>query len=113
MAFYRTYGIIEQRRGCCPGPLVLCQPVTVPDTHGADAKGLEPLLSIDDVARLLSVWESGVYRLVRSGELARVKVGGRTLFEPKAVRAFVAGCREVGLSVPGQHRTANTRDSAP
>src|SRR5690348_337407 len=82
-------GICRPTR-CRPAPLVLCQRVTVPDTHGEELKGLEPLLSIDDVARLLRVSESSVYRLVRSGDLARVKVGGRTLFEPRAVRDLIA-----------------------
>jgi hypothetical protein len=34
---------------------------------------------------------------VRSGDLARVKVGNRTLFEPATVRSFIAGCREEPL----------------
>jgi excisionase family DNA binding protein len=75
-------------------------------------KGLEPLLSIDDVARLLRVSESSVYRLVRSGELPRVKVGGRTLFEPRAVRNFIAHCRDVTVEHPHQHAPTNTPDSA-
>jgi len=75
-------------------------------------KGLEPLLSIDDVARLLRVSESSVYRLVRSGELARVKVGGRTLFEPRAVRAFIADCRDVAVPDLRQHPTTKPRNPA-
>ena len=55
---------------------------------------LEPLLSIEEVSRLLRISESSVYRLVRGGELARVKVGNRTLFEPATVRSFIAGCRD-------------------
>jgi hypothetical protein len=39
-----------------------------------------------------------VYRLVRGGELARVKVGKRTLFEPGTVRSFISGCRDGALS---------------
>ena len=72
--------------------------------------GLEPLMSIEDVARLLRVSESSVYRLVRSGALARVKVGGRTLFEPTAVRAFIDACREVTVSRPGQGSMNSTSD---
>jgi excisionase family DNA binding protein len=85
--------------------------MTVSDGQGADLKGLEPLLSIDDVARLLRVSESSVYRLVRNGELARVKVGGRTLFEPKTVRAFIAGCREATVSHTSQDHPTNMPDS--
>ena len=55
--------------------------------------GLEPLLSVDEVAELLRISERGVYRLIGRQELISVKVGGRTLFEPAAVQAFIAGCR--------------------
>jgi excisionase family DNA binding protein len=55
--------------------------------------GIEALLSIDEVAQLLRISESGVYRLVRSGELPRVKVGSRTLFEPHEIRRFIASRR--------------------
>jgi excisionase family DNA binding protein len=85
--------------------------VTASDMQSTNLKGLEPLLSIDDVARLLRVSESSVYRLVRSGDLTRVKVGGRTLFEPKAVRAFIADCRQ-GTSDPTQNRKTDTRHRA-
>ena len=56
--------------------------------------GIEALLSLDEVAKVLRISESGVYRLVRSGELPRVKVGNRTLFQPRDVRAFIASRRE-------------------
>src|SRR3954454_3986266 len=111
-AFFGRSGIGRPGPACRPPPLVLCQPVTVPDTYGADLKGLEPLLSIDDVARLLRVSESSVYRLVRSGELGRVKVGGRTLVEPGAVRAFIADCRDVAVPDLGQHPTTKPRNPA-
>src|SRR3954466_12872973 len=70
---------------CRPTPLVLCQRVTVPDTQGGELQGLEPLLSIDDVARLLRVSESSVYRLVRSGDLGRGKGGGGAARDDKRV----------------------------
>jgi excisionase family DNA binding protein len=69
--------------------------VTAPDTTGKVVAHLEPLLSINEVAKVLRISESSVYRLVRSGELVRVKVGGRTLFEPEAVRRLIAGSRDV------------------
>jgi excisionase family DNA binding protein len=64
--------------------------VTGTDVSGRPSAELEPLLSVDDVVRVLGVSESGIYRLVRSGELVRVKVGNRTLFEPAAIRDFIA-----------------------
>ena len=47
-------------------------------------------MSLDEVAHLLRISESGVYRLARNGELPRVKVGNRTLFEPDEIRRFIA-----------------------
>ncbi|WP_371683446.1 helix-turn-helix domain-containing protein [Solirubrobacter soli] len=58
-------------------------------------------MSVDDVAKFLRISESGVYRLTRSGELPRVKVGNRTVFDPADVRNFVASRRCVGSSGTG------------
>jgi excisionase family DNA binding protein len=55
--------------------------------------GLEPLLSVREVAAYLGISESGVYRLRRAGDLAGVKVGNRTLFEPQEVREFIEASR--------------------
>lgn len=54
------------------------------------ASTLEPLLRIDEVAEVLRISERGVYRLMGRGELACLKVGGRTLLEPGEVRRFIA-----------------------
>ena len=51
---------------------------------------IEPLLSIADLRRVLRISESGIYRLMRSGGLAAVRIGGRTLFSPDAVRRLIA-----------------------
>lgn len=51
-------------------------------------------MSLDDVAKVLGISESSVYRLVRGGELPRVKVGNRTLFAQDDVRTFIASRRE-------------------
>ncbi len=72
-----------------PDGRVAWRPVTGPDVPSV-AVALEPLLSIEEVSRLLRISESGVYRLVRRGELPRVKVGSRTLFEVDEVRRFIA-----------------------
>jgi excisionase family DNA binding protein len=53
-------------------------------------------LALDEVAQLLQISESGVYRLIRRGELAFLKVGGRTRFEPAAIRGFIAAQRTIG-----------------
>lgn len=67
--------------------------MTAADGQRHPEHGLEPLLGINDIVELLRISESGVYRLVRRGELTSVKVGGRTRFEPSAVRAFIAAKR--------------------
>jgi excisionase family DNA binding protein len=74
--------------------------VTDSDPRRQPGDALEPLLSVDDVVRLLGVSESGIYRLVRAGDLPRVKVGNRTLFEPAAIRAFIAERREASPPSP-------------
>ena len=86
---------------------------TVACMTGADAPsqsvhGIEPLLSLDEVSRLLRISESGIYRLVRSGALPRVKVGNRTLFEPAEIRRFIArGRDEQAQSKGGQEMGAS------
>lgn len=55
--------------------------------------GLEPLLSVKELAVYLRISESGVYRLLKAGDLAGVKVGGRTLFERQEVREFIEASR--------------------
>ena len=68
--------------------------MTGADSSSQVVHGIEALLSLDEVSKVLGISESGVYRLVRSGELPRVKVGNRTLFDPHDVRTFIASRRE-------------------
>lgn len=83
---------------------------------GADADStpdmLEPLLSVEEVSKLLRISESGVYRLLRRGELASVKVGGRTLFEPRAVREFIAASRRTSPGGGGAVAPSNDQEAA-
>jgi excisionase family DNA binding protein len=51
---------------------------------------LEPLMSLEEVGRVLRISERGVYRLLASGELPSLKVGQRTLVEPGQLRQFIA-----------------------
>lgn len=73
--------------------------MTGADSSSQATEGLEPLLSVEEVTRVLRISESGVYRLVRNGELARVKVGSRTLFEPSAVRRFIKDRRQTVVGI--------------
>lgn len=91
----------------CPTRRLRWLPVTGADSSSQTAHGIEALLSLDEVANVLGISESGVYRLVRSGELARVKVGNRTLFQPHDVRAFIASRREPGGDKGGRISAAH------
>jgi excisionase family DNA binding protein len=73
--------------------------------------GLEPLLSIKEVAVYLGISESGVYRLLRAGELAGVKVGNRTLFEPQEVRRFIEASRRQANDGEVLSPTEETREA--
>jgi len=68
--------------------------MTEPDRDQQAVGNIEPLLSVDEVAGLLRISESGVYRLIRREELCCVKVGSRTLFEQPELRAFIATKRK-------------------
>lgn len=50
-------------------------------------------MSIHEVAEVLHISARGIYRLMGRGQISSVKVGGRTLFEPKEVRRFIASQR--------------------
>jgi excisionase family DNA binding protein len=67
---------------------------------GVDAQresALEPLMSLEEVGRVLRISERGVYRLLRSGDLPSLKVGQRTLVEPEQLRNFIANRRRQGV----------------
>ena len=82
-----------------------CQRMTAVDSP---RNGLEPLLSVKEVADCLGISESGVYRLCRAGDLAGVKVGGRTLFEPQEVRQFIEASRR---QVPDRGPSSSTEET--
>jgi 7-cyano-7-deazaguanine synthase len=48
------------------------------------------LLSVKEVAGALGISVSGVYRLLDAGELHRLKVGSRTLFERRELERYIA-----------------------
>ena len=63
---------------------------------------LEPLLSIEEVAEVLRVSQRSVYRLLGRGELPSLKVGHRTLVEPRDVRQFIDDQRRLAAVSPGR-----------
>src|ERR1039457_6032396 len=54
------------------------------------------MLSVKEAAAALSISVSGVYRLLDAGELHRLKVGSRTLFERRELERYVAALRAAG-----------------
>ncbi|MGE5274419.1 MAG: helix-turn-helix domain-containing protein [Verrucomicrobiota bacterium] len=59
-------------------------------TTSYDEPGTLPLLTINDVARQLAISRDSVYRLVRSGALAPLRVGERLRFRPSDIEAYLA-----------------------
>ena len=56
------------------------------------APGVEPLLSIKQVARTLGVHENTVRRYIAQGDLPAIRLGygrGRVMVEPAALRRFL------------------------
>lgn len=80
--------------------------MTGPDSSRRERIDLEPLLDVGDVCEYLRISESGVYRLIRAGDITTVKVGGRTRIEPAAVRTFIAAQRRRGQGPSGKEEAA-------
>jgi 7-cyano-7-deazaguanine synthase len=67
------------------------------------------MLSVKEVSAALNISVSGVYRLLNTGELHHLKVGGRTLFERRELENYIAGLRAVSACAspgPGDSRLA-------
>jgi hypothetical protein len=56
----------------------------------------EPLLSLRATAAALGLSRAGLQNVLIRGELATIRIGGRRLVEPSAIREFVAARREDG-----------------
>jgi excisionase family DNA binding protein len=63
-------------------------------TPADDVAALAPLLSINEVARLLGISRATVYELMRDGALVPIRVGERARFEPADIRAYLDRQRE-------------------
>jgi excisionase family DNA binding protein len=50
---------------------------------------MEPLLDVTQALEVLGISEATLYRFVRRGELAVVKLGDRTFFRPRDLEALV------------------------
>jgi excisionase family DNA binding protein len=58
------------------------------------AETLEPLLSIEEAAAVLSISQRGLYRLIGRSDIAAIKVGGCTRIEPRELRRYIADHRQ-------------------
>lgn len=62
-------------------------------TEGAQvpstSQPLRPLLSVKSACEILAVSRNTVYKLVRSGDLPGVRVGGDWRFQPDAIEAYI------------------------
>jgi 7-cyano-7-deazaguanine synthase len=72
----------------------------------AETKGARLLLSVKEAAAALGISKSGVYRLLEAGELTRLKVGSRTLFEQRELERYIATQRAAGAAT-GDEVAAN------
>jgi excisionase family DNA binding protein len=59
-----------------------------------DKPPLEPLLTINEVAAVLSISRDKVYVLMRSGALQPIRVGHHARFDPQDVRDYIEHQRE-------------------
>lgn len=66
-----------------PGP----RPLTTPAAPTAPS---ERLMTADEVADLLRVPRSTVYELARTRRIPYLKIGRRTLFEPRSITDWIA-----------------------
>ena len=57
--------------------------------RASDDYGVEPLLDVLTVARVLGVSDRTVWRYVRDGALGHVRIDGRTMVAPDQVRRFI------------------------
>lgn len=51
--------------------------------------------TVDEVAAYFRISRASVWRLLRSGQLARARIGGRTVIRRVDADAFLARCAEV------------------
>jgi excisionase family DNA binding protein len=61
----------------------------------------EPLLTVQDVARLLGVPVSWVYEHAERGTLPSVRIGRYRRFVAEEIEAYIQRSRQVGVQSPG------------
>jgi excisionase family DNA binding protein len=62
------------------------------------ADTLDRLMTVEDVMENLRISRPTLYRLLKSHRLVPVRIGKRTLFDPKDIKAFVDAAKGVSLA---------------
>jgi excisionase family DNA binding protein len=73
-----------------------------PPAGGSGSAGTKLLLTVEEAAGLLSIGRTRVFALVRTGELASVRVGSSRRVTPEALAQYVdglRGARDAGMPV--------------
>jgi excisionase family DNA binding protein len=65
----------------------------------------ETLLTVGEVARMLHVSRSGIYWLVRGGDLPSIRIGHRVRFSAEAVRRYIRERSGPADAAPADRRT--------
>jgi 7-cyano-7-deazaguanine synthase len=74
-----------------------------------DGSEATDLLSVQRVAKRLGISESGVYRLTNTGNLVKLKIGTRTMFEVADVERYIARCRAASRTDREESRSGKGR----
>lgn len=67
--------------------------------------GIEPLLSVEAAAEVLSISPWTVRAYLRRGKRRAVRIGRRCLIEPEELRRFIADCRDLSMSFQRNKKT--------
>jgi excisionase family DNA binding protein len=59
------------------------------ETHSTEGELVDQLLNVGQAHKTLGISRPTLYRLIRCGEIAVVKIGSRTLFRADDLRNFV------------------------
>jgi len=100
----RADSLLERLRLCRSVRPAAGIPWSAMTNHETDERSL--MLSVKEAAGALGISVSGVYRLIDAGDLHRIKVGSRTLFERRELERYVADRRAAGA-----HEHAETEES--
>lgn len=68
---------------------------SVTESEEARVSYPERLLTVEEARDCLRISQASVYRLLKRGDLLSLKVGSRTLIDPRDLRTFIESRRRV------------------